>query len=176
MRQAGFGTLLLGVAVTLASCGGSEPTTSSPVESVAPTETPSPPASAPVAVVDPAIQAQIDALPAPYNEASYRNGRRQYKTCQTCHLLDPEAGNRVGPNLHGLFERNTAALDDFNYSAALREADFAWTPERLDEWLANPRSFLPGNRMSFAGLRRPNDRRDVIAYLMIETAPAPTAE
>jgi len=51
----------------------------------------------------------------------------------------------------------------------LRQADFQWTPEALDQWLANPRGYLPGNAMSFVGLARESDRRDLIAYLAAET-------
>jgi len=85
-------------------------------------------------------------------------------------MLDPDAGNLVGPNLHGMFERNAGALEGYGFSKVLQEADFAWTAEKLDEWLANPNSFLPGNNMSFTGVRRERDRVAVVAYLLVETA------
>jgi cytochrome c len=96
-------------------------------------------------------------------------GRRAFRVCQTCHTLGEDDRHMVGPNLHGLFSRNVGEAEDFRYSNALQEADFAWTPEQLNEWLANPRDFLPGNRMSFAGLRDEETRADVIAYLAVET-------
>lgn len=109
------------------------------------------------------------ALPAPFNTANYDVGKRTFRLCQSCHLIEEGAGNRVGPNLYGMFDRKVGELEGFNYSSALVEADFDWTPEQLQEWLADPRGFLPGNRMSFAGVRRPDDRTAVIAYIMLES-------
>jgi cytochrome c len=115
-------------------------------------------------------QARIAALPAPYNEASYDAGRRVFAQCRSCHSVDEGAGNRVGPNLHGVFGREIGVVEGFNYSAPVQEADFVWDAERLDHWLQNPQTFLPGNRMAFAGVRDATQRRDLIAYLMVETA------
>ncbi|MEE2527186.1 cytochrome c family protein [Hyphobacterium sp. HN65] len=112
----------------------------------------------------------LSALPAPYDTADYDAGRRQFRRCSSCHTLDQNGSHRVGPNLYGLFGREAGSADNFNYSNALSGAGFIWTPEQLDEWLANPREFLPGNRMSFVGLREEEDRRNVIAYLLHETA------
>lgn len=111
----------------------------------------------------------FSALPAPYNEASYSLGRRTFKLCGSCHTLKQGAQNLVGPNLYGVIGRQAGSLDDFNYSPVLQQADFSWTPEKLEEWLSNPRSFLPGNNMTFAGVHRPDDRHAVIAYIMLET-------
>ena len=95
-------------------------------------------------------------------------------------ILRPgSAGNLVGPNLHGLFGRQVATAEGFDYSPALKAETFIWTPEQLDHWLANPGTFVPGNRMSFSGVRKPEDRNAVIAYLMTKTgyvAPETTAE
>lgn len=118
--------------------------------------------------IDPNI-ALIEALPAPYNTADYNKGRRQYSTCRSCHLLAEGSGHRVGPNLHGMFGRKIGALEGFKYSKAVQEADFEWTPEKLDAWLASPRKFLPGNRMTFAGISNETQRKNLIAYLMVET-------
>ncbi len=109
------------------------------------------------------------ALPAPFNTANYDVGKRTFRLCQSCHLIEEGAGNRVGPNLYGMFDRKVGELEGFNYSRALIEADFDWTPQQLEQWLADPRGFLPGNRMSFAGVRRPDDRTAVIAYIMLES-------
>ncbi|WP_394694312.1 c-type cytochrome [Hyphobacterium sp.] len=108
-------------------------------------------------------------LPAPYSEADYDTGRRLFRRCGSCHTVAAEGGNRAGPNLHGIFGSTAGTVDGFDYSMTLENADFVWTPEQLDGWLANPREFLPGNRMSFVGLREEEDRRNVIAYLMHET-------
>jgi cytochrome c len=108
----------------------------------------------------------------PYVSANLSNGARVWRSCQSCHTLPEGARHLVGPNLHGLFDRQVGGAEAFRYSDALTDADFVWTPALLDQWLANPRDFLPGNRMSFAGLRQAEDRRDLIAYLAAETAPA----
>jgi len=147
------------VPVFLAACGPSAPKGSD-----APT---APRAAGPS---NEEMQARIAALPAPYNEASYEAGRRVFAQCRSCHTTDEGAGNRVGPNLHGVFGREIGSVEGFNYSQAVQDADFVWDGERLDHWLQNPQTFLPGNRMAFAGVRDEAQRRDVIAYLMAETA------
>ena len=119
--------------------------------------------------------ALFTSLPAPYNTADEARGRRTYKLCQSCHTLAEGGQNLVGPNLYGVFGREIGAVENFSYSRAVQDSDIVWTPELLDNWLENPRTFLPGNRMSFAGVRRPEDRLAVIAYIMAETGyPAST--
>ena len=108
-------------------------------------------------------------LPAPYNTADYARGRRTFKLCQSCHTTAEGAGPLVGPNLYGLFGREAGSAPGFQYSQALQDADFIWTPDKVDHWLENPQTFLKGNRMTFAGVRKPEDRTAVIAYLMTET-------
>ncbi len=167
----------------LIACGQQDATqTPSTTESAtAPTETSTPAEGDQTAntevAIDP-IPAKIAALPAPYNTADYDKGRRQFATCRSCHLLDEGAGHRVGPNLYNLFNNKVGQAEKFKYSQALQDADFQWTPEQLDQWLANPREFLPNNRMTFAGISNETQRTNLIAYLMIETAPnaEPTTE
>ena len=109
------------------------------------------------------------ALPEPYKSADYNRGRRTFKLCQTCHTLQEGGQNLVGPNLYGMFGRQIGAVEGYSYSRAVQDSEIVWTPELLAEWLESPRNFLPGNRMSFAGVRRPDDRTAVIAYIMSET-------
>jgi cytochrome c len=116
------------------------------------------------------MQARIAALPAPYDEASYDAGRRVFAQCRSCHTIDEGAGNRVGPNLHGVFGREIGSVEGFTYSLPVQDANFTWDADHLDHWLQNPQTFLPGNRMAFAGVRDETQRRDLIAYLMVETA------
>lgn len=152
-------TLVLPVLfLALAACGPSQPA-------------PSAPAPAAPEVSSAEMEARIAALPAPYNEASYEAGRRVFAQCRSCHTIDVGGGNRVGPNLHGVFGREIGTAAGFTYSQPVQEANFVWDADRLDHWLANPQTFLPGNRMAFAGVRDETQRRDVIAYLMAETAP-----
>ena len=166
-------SLAIVAVLVLAACGKSEapapetPPAATPVAE-APAETAATPAAAPNEAVEAAADAvsPFAALPAPYNTADYARGRR---TCQSCHITAEGGGNLVGPNLHGLFGREAGTLEGFAYSPALQEADFIWTPDKVDHWLENPRTFLPGNRMTFAGVRKPDDRIAVVAYLMSET-------
>ena len=119
----------------------------------------------------------LAALPAPYNAANLENGKRRFAQCRSCHTL-PEGGpNLVGPNLHGVFGREIASKPGFAYSKAAQDANFVWDGQKLDQWLTDPRGFLPGTKMVFPGIKEPNDRRDVIAYLMVESGfrPGPAA-
>lgn len=140
-------------------------------------QTQTPPASAPSAPTQAQgarsaeeIASALAALPAPYSAANYEAGRRVFAQCRSCHTINAGGANRVGPNLHGVFGREVGTAASFNYSQAVQDADFVWDAAQLDNWLTNPATFLPGNRMAFAGVRNEDQRRDLIAYLMIETA------
>lgn len=117
----------------------------------------------------------LASLPAPYNQADLENGRRAFARCRSCHTLTEGGPNMTGPNLWGVFGRQAGSHPRYNYSNALSSAGFAWDAERLDHWLENPRSFLPGNKMSFAGLPDETDRRDLVAFLKVETGYTPAS-
>lgn len=155
------------VALTLAGCGQEGDS------SKAPSAGSGAAAPAPTTAEKAALLA---ALPAPWNEADLDNGRRVFARCRSCHTITEGGPNMTGPNLHGVFGRQSGAAPGFNYSAALQEARLAWDGEQLDHWLENPRTFLKGTKMSFAGIPDPTDRRDVIAFLKVETGytPPPT--
>jgi cytochrome c2 len=73
--------------------------------------------------------------------------------------------NRVGPNLHGVVGRKAGAVDGFSYSKPVKEGDVTWTEENLDKYLADPKGFIPGNKMAFPGVKKDDERQDIIAYL-----------
>lgn len=122
------------------------------------------------AKLDPAVLASF---PAPYNTADLENGQRKFGMCRSCHSITPGGPNMTGPNLHGVFGRKAAQAKGYAYSEALKSHDIVWNAAHLDQWLANPRTYLPGTKMSFAGLNNPKDRTDLIAYLMVETGHKP---
>lgn len=99
-------------------------------------------------------------------------GQRLFNRCKACHNLTATARRRIGPNLDNLFGRQAGGREGFKYSKALAEADFVWTEQNLNDWLAQPRTFLPGNKMAFAGLRKEQDRKDLMAYLRDATVEA----
>ena len=120
--------------------------------------------------------ALLAALPAPYNSGDLENGRRVFARCRSCHTITEGGPNMTGPNLYGLFSSTVGTHEKYRYSNALKDADFVWDAEKLDEWLLRPRDFLPGNKMSFVGIASEQDRKDVIAFLKVETGYAPEAE
>ncbi len=99
------------------------------------------------------------------NSGDTGKGERQFGKCRACHTLEAGGRNGVGPNLYGIVGAPVAARDGYSYSSALVEFGGEWTFDRLDAWLANPKLAVPGNKMSFAGLRRPDQRADLILYL-----------
>ncbi len=101
-----------------------------------------------------------------YAGADLERGRSLYLQCRACHTIEEGGSNLAGPNLRGIFASRAGAVEDFPYSEALRQADFVWTPRAMDAWITNPWLFLPGNRMSYGGMRRPEDRRDLIAWML----------
>ena len=160
-------------AIVLAACGGGETPTDTASNTPAATETTSTTTETPATPVAAPVEAEpseaFAALPEPYKSADYNRGRRTFKLCQSCHTVNEGGQNLVGPNLYGMFGRDIGAVEGFTYSKAVQESDIVWTPEILNEWLESPRNFLPGNKMSFAGVRKPDDRTAVIAYIMAET-------
>ena len=92
-------------------------------------------------------------------------GESAAKVCLACHTFGQGEPNRVGPNLWGVIGRPVAAAPGFAYSPAIEAHGGAWTYEQLDRYLASPSRAIPGNKMAFAGIRRDQDRANVLAYL-----------
>ncbi len=91
-------------------------------------------------------------------------GEAVFKKCQSCHKLDGSDG--VGPHLNGVVGRAKASAAGYAYSEALAAlAGESWTPDNLNGFLENPKSYLPGTKMAFAGLGKVEERANVIAYL-----------
>lgn len=93
-------------------------------------------------------------------------GKKVFRRCSSCHTVDEGGGNRVGPNLWGIFGSTAGARDTgFPYSGALKSSGIVWDETTMSAYIENPRKAIPKTRMSFAGLKKAKQRDDVIAYL-----------
>jgi cytochrome c len=116
------------------------------------------------------------AMPAFAQEGDPAAGERVFRKCAACHAIEMDGPNKVGPNLHDVVGRTTGTVEGFKYSDAMAQAGeegHVWTPEELAIYLANPKQAMPGNKMTFPGLKKPEELADVIAYL-VSTDPDPT--
>lgn len=100
--------------------------------------------------------------------ADIDQGKKVARKCSACHTFEEGGKNRVGPNLYGIIGKVAGEGDGFKFSKAMAAKGaegYTWTYEHLDQYLANPREAIPGNKMTFPGLKKPQDRADVIAYI-----------
>jgi cytochrome c len=95
-------------------------------------------------------------------------GKAVFEQCAACHSLDG-SGDFDGPTLKGVIGRKAGALEDYRYSAAMKRSGVTWDAATLDQYVADPQAFIPGNRMAFAGIADKTQRDDLIAYLTIAT-------
>jgi cytochrome c len=108
----------------------------------------------------------VDIMPL-MKTADAKAGETIVKKCTSCHTFDKGGKHGVGPNQFGLVGASVAHKDDFNYSDALKalHGKKTWGFQELSDFLSNPKKYIPGNRMSFAGIKNPQDRANLIAYL-----------
>ena len=93
------------------------------------------------------------------------SGKKLSKKCAACHDLKPGGKNKVGPALFGIVGQPIAAKSDFKFSTAMSNKGGNWTNENLNEFIAKPKNFIKGTKMAFAGIKKPEKRADLIAYL-----------
>ncbi|MFC2968473.1 c-type cytochrome [Acidimangrovimonas pyrenivorans] len=98
-----------------------------------------------------------------YASADPKKGERIFSKCKACHKVD--GNNATGPHLNGVVGRDVASVPDFNYDNALKSLGGKWTPDRIQQFIHDPKKFAPGTKMGFAGLKKIEDRANVIAYL-----------
>ncbi len=113
------------------------------------------------AVTDTAGESEFAALVAAADPA---DGEKLWRGCRACHKLD-DGANGVGPHLYGIVGRDIASVDGFRYSKSLEELDGAWTVDELNAWLEDPKAYAPGNKMSYRGLKKEDDRAALIKYM-----------
>ena len=104
-------------------------------------------------------------------EGDVGKGEKVFRKCIACHTLE-EGKNKVGPTLYGIFGRTAGALEGYKYSSAMVDSGIVWDDENMDGYLKKPRAFLKGTKMAFAGIKKDNQRADLIAFLKEKSAPA----
>lgn len=100
--------------------------------------------------------------------ADLEKGKKLFRKCKTCHFIDREK-NKIGPHLVGIFGRKAGTVAGFKYSSAMKKSDVVWDEKTIGEYLTKPKAFIPGNKMTFVGLKKEEDRADLIAYLKANT-------
>lgn len=122
-------------------------------------------------------------LPVLLASADPARGEKAAKKCGACHNFEEGAGAKIGPDLYHVVGRKVASAEGFAYSAALKAKGGEWTFEELNHFINNPKQYVEGTAMGFAGVKKPQERADIIAYLNtlgsnlpLPAAPAATAE
>ena len=96
--------------------------------------------------------------------ADVNAGKKVFNKCKACHSLK-EGTKKVGPSLFGIVGKKSGQMEGYHYSKAMKNADITWDEKTLDEYLTKPRNFVKGTKMTFPGLKKAEDRANVIAYL-----------
>jgi cytochrome c len=97
--------------------------------------------------------------------ADFDRGAKIFKKCASCHTAGKGEGAKVGPNLYGVVGRKRATFAGFAYSEAMKTKGGNWDVESISTFITKPRDFVPGTKMAFPGLKKPQDRADVILFL-----------
>ncbi|MEM7774782.1 MAG: cytochrome c family protein [Pseudomonadota bacterium] len=106
--------------------------------------------------------------------ASADAGKAKFRQCSACHTVNEGGANRVGPNLWNVVDRDKGSIDGFRYSSAMAEKEGNWSYENLALFLHDPKGWMPGTKMVFRGIAKPQDVANMLAYLRsLSSAPKP---
>ena len=106
------------------------------------------------------------AMPLALAEGDAAAGEKVFKKCKACHVIDSDK-SKLGPSLQGIFGRTSGTVASFEkkYSKAMKEAAIVWDDTTIDAYLADPKGYIPKNKMAFVGLKKEADRANIIAYM-----------
>jgi cytochrome c len=154
--------------------GAEEPAQDGGEQEVAAVQLEAEAASEPAAAAAGGEQGDFHALLAAADPAA---GEKAAKKCAVCHSFEQGGAAKLGPPLWDVLGREIASAPDFRYSNALAEKDGSWDYDKLHAFLANPKEWAPGTKMAFAGVRKPEELADIIAYLRsLSDSPEPLPE